>query len=423
VEVAVELAEESGDEAALAFALSVAFHAVGSLGRGYPQELLDRALALEGSVDFFYVADRPTYILANTIEPEGDGKRLLSLLLSEAQDRGDEPSTGLLQFNLGYCEWMTGNWERALTLLSEADQLRDQQTQAFRGIKALIEASLGDVEAARADALGSAGEPAASNDGEAAHSQSDAPDTPVYFHSGRWALGFLALSEGDPAEVHRNLWPLWEAARRAGFGDPYWYPFAADEIEALVELDQLDQAGSMLDWLEERGRTQDRPRTLASAGRCRGLLHAAEDDLGRAIVSIDEALELHKRIEAPFEHARTLLAQGAILRRVGRKRTARESLEEALATFERLPAPLWAAKAKAELARIGGRQAVPGALTEAEQRVAYLAVAGRTNREIAETLFLSARTVESHLSHTYHKLGVRSRTELASALEAAHPHP
>jgi len=416
VKVAVELAEESGDKAALAVVLSVAFDALGSLGPEYPQGLLDRALALEGSVDFFYVTDRPTYILANTIEPEGDGKRLLSLLLCEAQDRGDEPSTGLLQMNLGYAEWMTGNWERALTLLSEADQLRDRagQKRRFRGIKALIEASLGDVEAARADAVGPSGEPGARDDG---------PDTPVYFHSGRWALGFLGLSEGDPAEAHRNLWPLWEAARRAGFGDPYWYPFAADEIEALVELDQLDQAGSMLDWLEERGREQDRPRTLASAGRCRGLLNAAEGDLERALVSIDKALELHRRIEAPFERGRTLLAQGVILRRVGRKRAARESLDEALATFDRLPAPLWAAKARAELARIGGRRAGPGALTEAEQRVASLAAAGRTNREIAETLFLSARTVESHLSHTYHKLGVRSRTELASALEAAHPHP
>jgi DNA-binding NarL/FixJ family response regulator len=94
-------------------------------------------------------------------------------------------------------------------------------------------------------------------------------------------------------------------------------------------------------------------------------------------------------------------------------------LEAALGIFERLGAAPWVERARAELATIGGRPAATGRLTPTEERVARLAAAGQTNREIGETLFLSVRTVETHLSHTYHKLGVRSRTELALALEPA----
>jgi DNA-binding NarL/FixJ family response regulator len=108
-----------------------------------------------------------------------------------------------------------------------------------------------------------------------------------------------------------------------------------------------------------------------------------------------------------------------IRRHAKQKRAAREALQEALAVFERLGARLWAERARAELSSIGGRPPVSGALTPMEQRVARLAAAGRTNREIGETLFLSVRTVETHLSHAYHKLGVRSRTELGFALDTS----
>jgi len=108
-----------------------------------------------------------------------------------------------------------------------------------------------------------------------------------------------------------------------------------------------------------------------------------------------------------------------VRRRAGRKRAARDALGEGLEIFERLGAALWAEKARAELSAIGGRTAATGELTPMETRVARLAAAGRTNREIAETLYLSVRTVETHLSHAYRKLDVRSRTELTLALDAS----
>ncbi|MCW0295051.1 helix-turn-helix transcriptional regulator, partial [Klebsiella pneumoniae] len=86
------------------------------------------------------------------------------------------------------------------------------------------------------------------------------------------------------------------------------------------------------------------------------------------------------------------------------KRSAREAIEAALAEFEELGAASWAASARAELARIGGRQRIEG-LSASERSVADLVAEGRTNREIAAALFLSERTVAGHLTRIYAKLG------------------
>jgi DNA-binding CsgD family transcriptional regulator len=121
---------------------------------------------------------------------------------------------------------------------------------------------------------------------------------------------------------------------------------------------------------------------------------------------------------APFERARTLLIYGTILRRVRRRKDARDAIEAALSIFEALPAPVWADNARAELARIGGRTASDGGLTGGEQRIAELVAAGNSNKETAAALFLSVHTVEGALKRVYHKLGVHSRTELSRRLSS-----
>ncbi len=135
-------------------------------------------------------------------------------------------------------------------------------------------------------------------------------------------------------------------------------------------------------------------------------------------MAVEQALGEHARLEMPFELARTLLVQGQVRRRRREKRAARESLEQALALFEELGAPLWAEQTRAELDRLGSRPAGQE-LTAAEQRVAELAAQGRSNKEIASELFVSVHTVEVHLSHTYAKLGVRSRAQLAQRLASS----
>jgi DNA-binding CsgD family transcriptional regulator len=128
------------------------------------------------------------------------------------------------------------------------------------------------------------------------------------------------------------------------------------------------------------------------------------------------ALEQHGRVPLPIDRARTLLAQGATLRRAKQKTAARASLDEALEVFATAGAKLFAAATSRELARVGGRAAAGGGLTPSERRVAELVAAGQTNREVAAALFIAERTVEGHLSRVYAKLGVRSRSQLARRL-------
>jgi DNA-binding CsgD family transcriptional regulator len=233
---------------------------------------------------------------------------------------------------------------------------------------------------------------------------------------GRAVLGFLALSQGDAQAAHAELGPLLERLGNVGVREPTWARLVWSELDALVELGELDQASALAEDLEARGRALDRPFALATAARARGLVQAARGDLDGALAQLERALVAHDRLGWPFERARTLLALGVVRRRGRQKRAARQALEQALALFDGLGARLWSARTTAELARIGGRPPSTGALTPTERRVAELVAEGRTNREVADLLFLSAKTVAAHLTSAYAKLGVRSRTGLAHRL-------
>ena len=94
-------------------------------------------------------------------------------------------------------------------------------------------------------------------------------------------------------------------------------------------------------------------------------------------------------------------------------------LERAMSEFEQLGAAIWSARAREELARIGGRVPSAGELTPSERRIAELVAEGKTNKEVAAILVVAERTVESALTHIYRKLDLRSRTQLARKLAGA----
>ena len=194
-----------------------------------------------------------------------------------------------------------------------------------------------------------------------------------------------------------------------------------DAIEALVALGRDEEAERLVDWLEERGRSRDRAWALATAFRGRALIEAARGHVEEGAEQAERALEEHARVPMPFETARTELVLGQIQRRRRQKRAARSALERARDTFVQLGAPLWADRAEAELTRIGGRPPAPLELTPTERTVADLVSEGRTNREVADALFMSPSTVQAHLKHIYRKLGIRSRTELAAGLDRSRP--
>jgi DNA-binding CsgD family transcriptional regulator len=229
-------------------------------------------------------------------------------------------------------------------------------------------------------------------------------------------LGSLDLALGDyPAAVAR-LGPLARTLPEIG-----WHAttqsIAPDVAEALIATGELDQAAVFLAEVELGMRD---PLTRALTARCRGLLAAARGDLDLAVTELTTALRLHDLISPhPLDQGRSLLALGSARRRLNQRAAARATLSDALATFERIDAPLWAAQARDHLARISGRSPRPVDLSGTELRVAQLVASGRSNKEAAAELFVAVRTIEATLTRIYAKLGVRSRTELAARLHAA----
>jgi ATP/maltotriose-dependent transcriptional regulator MalT len=314
---------------------------------------------------------------------------------------GDEAHRGHVHSYLARVEIQAGRYELARRLAREAlPQEPGQPLAVALWVLATAEAYLGRVEDARAAAA------------ESLRLLQQAGD--------RWVqlavtglLGFLELSLGNAAGAAGLLRPLWPAEKELGRREPALCQELPNAIHALLELGELEEARPLIDELEQCGRAVDNAWSLAQACRLRGLLAAAQGEVGTALAHFEAALHEHERLPVPFEHARTLLALGATLRRARRKAAARETLEQALATFEDLGAPLWVERAREELARISGRRSAGSELTETEQRIARLVAEGRSNKEVAAALYVTVRTVESNLTRIYAKLGIHSRTELA----------
>lgn len=160
------------------------------------------------------------------------------------------------------------------------------------------------------------------------------------------------------------------------------------------------------------------PRALGVALLAAAAVAQGDEDRER---DIEEAIATLEQTEAPLQLARALLARGALRRRTRRRSLAREDLQRAHDLSTARGAVRLADAAAAELRSSGARlrrASAGGAdeLTPAERRVAELAATGLTNRDIAQSLFLSEKTVEAHLGRTYRKLGIRSRGRLAAAL-------
>ena len=235
------------------------------------------------------------------------------------------------------------------------------------------------------------------------------------------ASGLLELSLGRPDAAARELEKL-----ATGTVSPplsplvnQWLP---ELIESYVRAGRPRDALSALARLEAAVRPSDGPLLRALAARSRGLL-APTNTLE---LHFGGALRLHDRTDVPFERARTELCYGERLRRARRRPEAIAHLQAALAVFERIGAAPWADRARGELGPL--RRSATGAgieqlLTTHELAVAAHVQRGATNREAANALFVTPKTIEYHLAQIFRKTGVRSRTELVIALFRAERRP
>lgn len=232
----------------------------------------------------------------------------------------------------------------------------------------------------------------------------------------RWplaTLGFLEVSLGNYQAALTVLQPLLSEVMAAPEAtEIYLAEFVPDAVEASVHLGHLDTAEPLIEALEQNGRRLDRAWMLAVGARCRSMLLAAHGDSDAAESAAHAAMAEHDRLPMPFERARTQLLLGQLQRRRGHRNDALGSLREAQATFAKIGAHRWADRACTESARADVSTGRVSTLTESEKRVAELAAAGLTNRDVAARLFISPKTVEANLARTYRKLGIHSRAEL-----------
>jgi DNA-binding CsgD family transcriptional regulator len=327
----------------------------------------------------------------------------------QALEIGDESSLAYVLVMGAQIACVRGDVQSAIEYADEGYALTEQTGQATVGgyllaLRALADAITGDLDAGRERAERALAIAARTNGRPAEH-------------FARAAVGLLEQSAGRPAEVVRALGPLVDFLRAEQIAEPGTARVLPDQVEALIALGELAAAEELLGWFEGNARRLDRTSALAAAARCRGLLAGARGDVDTAVAELQDAVALHERVPIPLEEARTRLAYGSALRRSRQKAAAREALEAARDGFEALGARAWAARAEAELGRVGGRPPSAGALTPTERRVAELVAQGLQTKQVAGRLFVSPKTVEGHLTRIYGKLGVGSRTELARRLD------
>jgi ATP/maltotriose-dependent transcriptional regulator MalT len=388
-------------------------------GRRQFEETMSRALDFEGSEEvaeglgrarWFDVRARwlNAMVLAWTDQLD-DSRGTLLGLRSQAVELGHEHVLSYILNWLGRVDCFAGNWHDGLAYARESHDaaiqagLAVEQPYALATI-ALANAHLGDVDGARV----------AISDGLDVAQRLEVVPAQLELLA---VKGFLELSLGQPQEAHNTLAALANQTVAAGFAQPAVQRFHPDLVEAAIEVGDLEGARMHAAELEVCAKALKTPWARSLSARCEGLVVGAEGDLEAALDQLERALVEHARLPNAFERGRTLLHRGIVLRRLKRKRAARESIDSAVELFEQLGAKLWLKRARAELARISGiSPKANNRLTETEQRIAALVASGHANKQVAAELYVTVRTVESNLTRIYKKLGIHSRSQLAARL-------
>jgi DNA-binding CsgD family transcriptional regulator len=228
----------------------------------------------------------------------------------------------------------------------------------------------------------------------------------------------LWLAEGDFERAHADARELGERGAWQGRPNPTWGGWRSIASLALAHLGRRSEAAALADAEVELARRFGAPGAVARALHARAV---AEPDDGARLALCRRALDALDGHSAVVESARLRLELGSTLARMGRRVDAREALRPALADADACGALLLAKRARRELVATGmrpRRAAFEGAaaLTPRQRQICELAAAGKGNKAISRELFLSIKTVETHLAAAYRKLGVSTRTSLRAAL-------
>ncbi len=378
-----------------------------ALGRPW-RGLIERADALEVPIADVPIIEHPDLQFARILAYEGDfddARRRMEGLIDSARSIGDWKSLPRLLVVLAGIEVEAGSWDRAEEIAAEAHAgLLQTGEGAFYQDLLVTRLNLhvlrGEVDAARA--LWAELEPVAR-----------VSAYPGFLVQANLTIARLDLWLGDSVRADERLTQVMSETGRGRLIPITWETIVADKAEALLGLGRKDEARRLLEPVQRRARRRGITAAIAEVLRARALVLAADGDDAAAVAAAKEAVRILGDRQGPFRTARAWFTLGEVLRRSRQKGASRQAFENALGLFTRLGARIWVDRTKTELGRVATRRPAGAALTETERRVAELAAAGQTNREIADALFMSVHTVEAHLTRVFRALGVHSRTELA----------
>jgi DNA-binding CsgD family transcriptional regulator len=380
-----------------------------SLNRELAIELARRALApghllASGSIAFYYAA---------MVLPQAGlldaAVSLFDQAVAHARRRGDIFNVAFVLMWRGYCQTRRGDLRAAVADLREAIDLC-----VAHGMRVAWPYNIGFLALALLE-QGQADEAARVID------QGDFPEQlpvdQVHLVWFRLSRGRLRIETGSPERGVEELLRVGATVRLVPFDNPSSVPWRRWAAEGLRLLDRNEEARALANEELALARRWGDPYAIGASLRALGLVEGGES----GIRLLQEAVEMLASSEAGLEHVRALIDFGAALRRANRRAEARELLREGVDLARKLGAFGLAERANEEISATGARprkvrQTGLDALTASERRVAQLAAEGMSNKEVAQTLFVTIKTVEVHLSNAYRKLEISSRVQLDKAL-------
>jgi DNA-binding CsgD family transcriptional regulator len=378
---------------------------------GLDSGLLSRAAALEASLPSLQlhdIADLCLGLWSRYVEDLDTARSALRRCITRAKDIGDDFELWIFLSYLAVTEELAGDYAAAAAAMHAADtpaSWHDWPPNPWQlEPRCRLMIAAGDLDGALriADENFPVGEGA----------------TATTRYMGYYVRGEVSAWRPDPAAAVRHFELAAQCADTAGWADPGVRNLLDVALaEAYVAVGRPAEARRISSWLREVGERLGRAALTGCAHRIDALAAAQDGDLDRAAESARAAVAAHQASPLRPELARSLLVLG----RVERRRKARKQSRDALTRARDLAAAMGhqplLAQIDQELPRIAAARS--GAeLTATEQRVAALIATGATNRDVAAELFVSVRTVETHVASIYRKLGVRTRAELARKLPA-----
>jgi DNA-binding NarL/FixJ family response regulator len=376
---------------------------------GLDRGLLDRAAALEASLPgprLHDTADLNLGIWARCLEDLDTARAAVTRCITRARDAGDDFGLANFWCYLAATEELAGDYAAAAAAMDGLDaaaRWHDWPPSPWRlepRGQLLIAAGRLDEAVSLAD--------------EHLSDREDVPAPSRFI--GECIRGSVNRWRGDAAGAARHFERAAWWADQLDWADPGVRCRADPALaEAYVTLGRPDEARRIARWLAGIGERLHRPALTGDAARIHALAAAEDGNLDAAAESARAAVAAHGSSPLRLELAGSLLVLARIERRRKARNQARSALQQALDLATEIGHRPLLAEIERELPRVAAARSGTE-LTATEQRVADLIARGATNREAAAVLFISVRTVETHVAAIYRKLGVRTRAELARRL-------